>query len=324
MSWTLLIEVLVLPVIASCAILPQPLDTNDLLRGPFISPALSLSVNLSTVTGNTSSGNLLKLRCDPVRYGRNLNVESCRKVFGFIAQDDTQTVFAERGIVQPHDLNLPFRATSNDARCYVQPILTEGAVTARASPREVGEAAYTLFQECVVKRGVGGIVGDIGGDNHLDVIIASYKPNVHCNSFPGPPWRSCIGLFSDMHADKNRQTFGHLPDPRVQVRLPIAYRAGKILHPQAIRAGLSTCIADRRCTVKIDITGQPTGLSWYEVWEAVVALASTCVRGRQKCGKATGLGLGRNVYLQLSDENPDADIEPLSVGSQNSSLLTSG
>ena len=114
MSWTLLIEVLVLPVIASCAILPQPLDTNDLLRGPFISPALSLSVNLSTVTGNTSSGNLLKLRCDPVRYGRNLNVESCRKVFGFIAQDDTQTVFAERGIVQPHDLNLPFRATSSE------------------------------------------------------------------------------------------------------------------------------------------------------------------------------------------------------------------
>lgn len=43
--------------------------------------------------------------------------------------------------------------------------------------------------------------------------------------------------------------------------------------------------------VKIDIMGQPTGLSWYEVWEAVVALAATCVRGRQKCGKATGLGL---------------------------------
>ncbi len=42
--------------------------------------------------------------------------------------------------------------------------------------------------------------------------------------------------------------------------------------------------------VKIDITGQPTGLSWYEVWEAVVALAATCVRGKQKCGKATGLG----------------------------------
>ena len=43
--------------------------------------------------------------------------------------------------------------------------------------------------------------------------------------------------------------------------------------------------------VKLDINGQPTGLSLYEVWEAFVALTSTCVRGRQKCGKASDLGL---------------------------------
>ena len=42
--------------------------------------------------------------------------------------------------------------------------------------------------------------------------------------------------------------------------------------------------------VTIDITGEPTGLSWYEIWEAVLALGSTCVRGKDKCGKATGLG----------------------------------
>lgn len=41
-------------------------------------------------------------------------------------------------------------------------MLAEGAVTARASPREVGLAAYTLFRECVVRRGMGGISGDIG------------------------------------------------------------------------------------------------------------------------------------------------------------------
>lgn len=233
-------------------------------------------------------------------------MESCRKVFGFIAQDDTQTVFAERGSVQPHDLNLPFRATSNDALCFVQPILSEGAVTAHASPREVGNAAYTVFSECVVKRGMGGIAGNIGGDNKLDVTIASYKPNVRCNSSPGPPWQSCISLFSDMQADKNRRTFGHLPDQRVQVRLPITYKA-----------------ADRRCMVKIDIAGQPTGLSWYEIWEGLVALASGCVRGKQKCGKATGLGLGRNVFLELSDENADAIPQPLSNGSQDLSLFTS-
>lgn len=233
-------------------------------------------------------------------------MESCRKVFNFIPQDDTQTVFAERSTAQHHDLNLPFRATSNDALCYVQPVLSEGAITARASPEEVGSAAYTLFKECVIKRGIGGIVGDIGGDNKLDVIVASYKPNVRCNSFRSPSWNSCVNILSEMRADKNRQVFGHLPDQRVQIRLPIAYKS-----------------ADRKCMLRIDITGQPTGLSWYEVWEAAVALASTCVRGRQKCGKATGLGLDRNVFIQLSNENPDTTPQPLSDDGQNLSLVKS-
>lgn len=307
MPWILLLEVLILAAFALCAVVPQPSDTYDLLQGPVISPALYFPENLSFATNDTSFDEVLKLRCNPVRYGRNLNVGSCRKVFNFIAQDDTQTVFAERSTVQPHDLNLPFRAISSDGLCYVQPILAEGAVTARASPREVGNAAYTLFQECVVKRGMGGIAGDIGGDNNLDVMIASYKPNVRCNTFSAPSWNSCVSIFSNMNAAKTRQTFGHLPDQRVQVRLPVTYKA-----------------EDRRCMVKIDITGQPTGLSWYEVWEAVVALASTCVRGRQKCGKAAGLGVGRNIFLQLSDEHPDATTQPLSIGSQNLSFLTSG
>ncbi len=90
--------------------------------------------------------------------------------------------------------------------------------------------------------------------------------------------------------------------------------------------------------MKIDIKGPLTGLTIYEVWEAMIALTSTCVRGRQKCGKATGLGLlnynevypewlaassiGRNIFLQLSDENPDAMTQLLLVNHQNYSLLT--
>lgn len=34
-------------------------------------------------------------------------------------------------------------------------------------------------------------------------------------------------------------------------------------------------------------------------------------------------GLGRNVFLQLSDEHPDGITQPLSIDSNNSSLLTS-
>ena len=53
---------------------------------------------------------------------------------------------------------------------------------------------------------------------------------------------------------------------------------------------LYVCIADRRCKIELDVKGAPTGLTIYEVWEAMVALTSTCVRGRQLCGRAYGLG----------------------------------
>ena len=140
-----------------------------------------------------------------------------------------------------------------------------------------------------------------GGDNNLDVVIAPYKPDVRCNSYSGPPWSSCVEIFGSMSVDKNRHMFGHLPDQRVQTGLPITYSSGKMLH--AISRARSPSKADRRCMVTIDIVGEPTGLSWYEVWEAVVALASTCVRGKEKCGKANGLGL----YFWDETVNEDAN-----------------
>lgn len=129
-----------------------------------------------------------------------------------------------------------------------------------------------------------------GGDNKLDVFIASYKPDVRCSSASGPPWQSCVSISSNMRADKTRKTFGHVPDARVKVRLPYTYEAG-VVFCFLIFASCLFCPADGRCTVTIDITGEPTGLSWYEAWEGVVALAAICVRGKQKSGKATGLGL---------------------------------
>ena len=41
----------------------------------------------------------------------------------------------------------------------------------------------------------------------------------------------------------------------------------------------------------ISIVGRTSTLSsWYEVWEAISALASVCVRGKQKGGKARNFG----------------------------------
>lgn len=44
----------------------------------------------------------------------------------------------------------------------MQPVLRPGKQSAQASSEQVGNAAYTLLHECVIKRGVGGIAANIG------------------------------------------------------------------------------------------------------------------------------------------------------------------
>lgn len=54
-------------------------------------------------------------------------------------------------------------------------------------------------------------------------------------------------------------------------------------------------IGDGKCELKIDIDGGPTIISWYEIWEAVIALASVCTRYKNKGGKARGLGKKQQI-----------------------------
>ena len=114
MSRKFLIGILILPALALCAILPNSLDNNDTWQGSVIFPVLPSPENSSFVLGNTSFEKILKIRCDPVRYGRRLKVESCRKVFNYMDADDAEIVFADRSNLQPHDVNLPFRDTSSE------------------------------------------------------------------------------------------------------------------------------------------------------------------------------------------------------------------
>lgn len=44
----------------------------------------------------------------------------------------------------------------------MQPLLLRGAMTGHASSTQLVRAAYTLFQKCVVEKGLGGIAADIG------------------------------------------------------------------------------------------------------------------------------------------------------------------
>lgn len=98
------------------------------------------------------------------------------------------------------------------------------------SSTQIGQAAYALFQRCVVEKGVGGIAADVGGDNHLNVVIADYAPQVRCDrtATPGPPWASCLAIVADMMATNVRKVFGDKSrDPRVEVNLPHLFKASK-------------------------------------------------------------------------------------------------
>lgn len=74
---------------------------------------------------------------------------------------------------------------------------------------------------------------DVGGDNHLDVVIASYEPRVRCDrttGVKGPPWESCLLINSDMKASRERRVFGFKrADPRVQDGLPHIYKASMVV-----------------------------------------------------------------------------------------------
>ena len=136
----------------------SPISNNT----PRIPQALPVPYAPTNITNIPPPPNAIRIQCDSTHYGHNLSPNSCRNVFDYIAKSDMQTTFAERHTGRPNDLPLPWRIQSSDGLCFVQPLLLHGAVTAHASSTQMAQAAYALFQRCVVERGVGGIAVDIG------------------------------------------------------------------------------------------------------------------------------------------------------------------
>ena len=104
----------------------------------------------------------------------------------------------------------------------MQVVLSPGKTTGHTTPSQIGDSAFTLFDSCVIPHGYGGLASNIGGDNNLEVAISNYKPNVKCSGgrTRGPPWRSCVQLFTLMRADRDELLFGQRDGPELDVRLP--------------------------------------------------------------------------------------------------------
>ena len=128
--------------------------------------------------------------------------------------------------------------------------------------------------------------------------IANYDiPQIRCDKDPGkgPPWRSCAHIFADMKATTTRQVFGRGSEPRVEVSLPRVLKASMYspcechVYVSLVVRSIDHATADARCMIEIGIQGKATTTSWYEIWEAVMAIVAMCVRA-DKGGKAYRIG----------------------------------
>lgn len=173
------------------ASLPQ--RSEGIGTGPISNSNSLLLTALAPSSNSSSSSNGLKIECSGRKYGKNLKVNSCRNIFDFLRKEEEEHTFAERDSGIPFNVPLPWRTLSSktpfhdstssykvsglvcerprscsdasiteDGLCFVQPVLTGGAMVGHASGTEVGQAAFTMLQVCVVERGTGGIASRIG------------------------------------------------------------------------------------------------------------------------------------------------------------------
>lgn len=72
------------------------------------------NITLPPSTNISTPSNVLEVRCEGSRYGRDLNVASCRDVFNFMDRNNTQVVFSERHSGFYHDIPLPYRILGSE------------------------------------------------------------------------------------------------------------------------------------------------------------------------------------------------------------------
>ncbi len=105
----------------------------------------------------------------------------------------------------------------------------------------------------------------------------------------------CTAITGYISATQTRQTFGQSGVLGVEETLPQGFSGGEFA-PLREREKSSNCYeADRRksptsgCVVKIDHNGTADQISWYELWEEVVAIINICL-GHGGIGTSSGLG----------------------------------
>ena len=160
MSLIKLVSLTLFSSLASTAVvLPALIPLDIALRPPQPPSNPSLPNNITNTASPPS--NALRVRCTST-YGDNVNPSSCRNALTQFGPADEEMTFAQRNTGRPDAIPLPLRFVSDDGLCFVQPLLKAESETGRATLKQIGDTAYTLFQECVVGKALGGYAEGIG------------------------------------------------------------------------------------------------------------------------------------------------------------------
>ena len=134
------------------------------------------------------------------------------------------------------------------------------------------------------------------------MILGKYHLPATCHRTM-PSWESCRVILYDMSADKVPRVFGPRGDATVTEDLPQRILSGECNDSPPF---CSLCVltrsfekADLKCAVTVFTTGKSDVLSYYELWEAVVAIFSSCTR-YGKPGSLRGLGKYSGTYMNHS------------------------
>lgn len=129
-----------------------------------------------------------------------------------------------------------------DGRCIIDVLIKDSSPSANVSYSELRTAANLLSFHCVNRRSQGGIVTGLGkfeefisiaaysvisdgfattGDGlHVDLIMASYVPDVYCEDSPGPPTENCKTIGNSMPATSYEKLWGTAHDFHADITLP--------------------------------------------------------------------------------------------------------
>ena len=258
---------------------PVSLHKNATVSGKStnqVNPVINLASNFGPILNDESSTSLsaassaedIQIHCNGASYGFDLDMSDCEQAKAYLASSPDEVQWPERhtGVegVENQGPPLPYRSMGDNASCYVQPVLMDGATAARASPNHVRNAAAMIQNRCFsggkLQGGMATNIGKrkifccetnvsslcfartlyqtseidslhwLGGDNNLAVIMGAYASPSAIRCYGSLPGYSCLDMLQEMPATTEMEIFGPSRTSPATVLLPQNFTSSMLIN----------------------------------------------------------------------------------------------